>query len=223
MTEKDEILLCFDSGLLSAYSGQKVFYMQFLWDQIQRSLVKLRRSEVEQNLRYKQLVAYNIIKSKDSYLTYKRTEKGGESRLWEKYSLGVGGHINIDDRAQTTLFGPSKNGNMSFFSQAVWREIEEEIVVDSPYSLSKPELKRFINDDSDNVGQVHFGLVWVLEVRQPNGVKPPSELKDKKVIRGKKGLTELEFCDIKTLEAKRFYFETWSQLIIDSIAKGEFS
>jgi predicted NUDIX family phosphoesterase len=213
LNTQEEYVLCFESKLLSQYSGQKVFYTPFLWDRIQKSLVPLPRSKVEQDKRYKQLVAYDVIKSGNSYLTYKRTEKGEESRLWKKYSLGVGGHINYDDKKQSTLF------DSGFFVQAVQREIEEEIVIDPPYVLGKPSLKCFINDDSDDVGRVHFGLVWLSEIKYPKGVRSPSKAKG--IVRGKKGLAELKFCDIDALKASKSDFETWSQLIIDYLSRGK--
>jgi predicted NUDIX family phosphoesterase len=213
LSAQDELVLCFKAELISKYSKEKIFYLPSLWDEILRELVPLPRKAVEQNRDYKQLVAYSIIKSDNSYLTYKRTEKGGEDRLWEKYSLGVGGHINSGDSAQKTLF------NSSFFTQAVFREIAEEIILDPPYFLSTPsQPKAFINDDSDEVGKVHFGLIFMLEIKHPKEVKPPSKVAGKKVVRGKKGLGQLEFCDIETLKRNKEFFEKWSQLIIDSIS-----
>jgi predicted NUDIX family phosphoesterase len=217
LSAQEEQVLCFESKLLSKYSSQKVFYLPFLWDRILKSLVALPRKAIEQNKEYKQLVVYSVIKSNDSYLTYKRTEKGGEDRLWKKYSLGVGGHVNSGDNAQKTLF------NSSFFTQAAYREIDEEIIVDPPYLLSRPSHpKTFINDDSNDVGKVHFGLVFFLDIKHPSQVEPASKVKGKKVVKGKKGLAELEFCDIETLKVNKRYFEKWSQLIIDSISSGDF-
>lgn len=217
LSAQEELVLCFESKLLSKYSSETVFYSPFLWDQILKNLVPLPRKTVEQNKDYKQLVVYSVIKSNDSYLTYKRTEKSGEDRLWKKYSLGVGGHVNSGDGAQKTLF------NSSFFTQAARREIDEEIIVDPPYVLSKPSHpKAFINDDSDDVGKVHFGLVFLLEIKHPKQVEPAGRVKSRKVVRGKKGLSELEFCDIETLKSNKPYFEKWSQLIIESICSDNF-
>ena len=102
------------------------------------------------------------------------------------------------------------------------REIDEEIVLEPPYFLSKPGLKFFINDDSDEVGKVHFGLVWLYEIKYPVTVQPPSIAKKKKIVKGKKGLAELDFCDLITLNTNKQYFENWSQLIIDAISSGKF-
>ncbi len=155
--------------------------------------------------RYKQLVAYTLVKSGDSYLTYERTKKGGESRLWNKYSLGIGGHINIDDKAQSTLSTFVKHEGMTFFTQAVWRELREEIVIKSSHN---PKLICFINDDSDDVGKTHFGMVWLLEI---GNLRP---------IKGQKGLGNLSFCNINGLNENKLQFEHWSQLIIDYLSSG---
>ncbi len=62
-----------------------------------------------------------------------------------------------------------------------------------------------INDDSTEVGQVHFGVVHVLFCR-PEKVK-----KNEQVI------TQMEFVPIAELKAKREQMETWSQLCIDNL------
>ncbi|MCK5628428.1 hypothetical protein KAI12_03090 [Candidatus Bathyarchaeota archaeon] len=202
----EERILCFRKELLRAYSSQKFFLDSFLWDRILKSLVALPRSRVEQDYQYKQLVAYVVIKTDELYLTYRRTKKGGESRLWKSYSLGVGGHINLDDKEQLTLFGSNQNKGMDFFTKAIWRELREELTIPT-HTSGEPKLIGFVNDDSNDVGKVHFGLVWLLETN----ISYP--------LKGKKGLTELKFYDIESLKTKKPLFETWSQLVIDRISR----
>lgn len=205
----DEKLLCFKRELLSPYIGrdERVFWDPFLWARVMNNLVFMSRSQAEQDYQYKQLVAYTLIKSGELYLTYKRTQKGGENRLWNKYSIGIGGHINIDDKVQSTLSMFRKEKDMTFFTQTVWRELNEEIVINS--HAHEPRLKCFINDDSDDVGKMHFGMVWLLKVDEP------------KIQRGEKGLAKLEFCNLQALKENRTGFENWSQLMIDYLSSGK--
>lgn len=217
MTENEEQVLCFESKLLAGYLTQKIFFPPFIWDQIRANIVKIPKSQAEQNEEYKQLIAYGIIRLEKSILTYRRTTKGEENRLWNQYSIGVGGHINIYDQNQKQMTKVGKNNIPSnFFQTAVQREIDEEIVIEPPYYLGIPELKYFINDNSDAVGRVHFGLVWLFEMKYSKTTLPPIEVK-RKIVRGKKDLDEISFCDINYLKLHKEHFENWSQLIIEAI------
>lgn len=197
----DEQIVCFKREILSEYLNRSIAfrYDELLWHRILENLEVLLRFDAESDFRFKQLIVYTLIKSGDLYLTYKRTPKTGEKRLSEKYSLGIGGHVNIVDRSQLTY---DKRG---FILQALWREIKEEINIHSK-ALKEPEIICFINDDSDDVGKVHFGVTWLLEIKEPN-------------VSGKGsrgiGIGKLEFRDIFYLRAKKDYFERWSQLLID--------
>lgn len=147
---------------------------------------------------------YALIRSRDLYLTYRRTEKTREERLRQEYSIGIGGHVNIVDSSQLTLF--DYDCREGFLLQAVWREINEEIKIKSAV-LSEPQLICFINDDSNDVGKVHFGTVWLLEISEP-----------KVSVKGERGIGKIRFDDISHLQARKSHFETWSQLLIDFLA-----
>ena len=196
----DEQIICFKRKLISEHLPQsKVFYDETLWNHILNNLEILSRSKAETNYNYKQLVVYILIKAGNLYLTYKRTKQTKEKRLSQKYSIGIGGHVNIDDIKRLNLL----NLNQKFILQAVWREVKEEININSKI-MDEPELICFINDDSDDVGKVHFGVVWLLKIKEPNSTKG-DEL----------DLGELKFQDLPHLKRKKNYFERWSQLLID--------
>jgi len=67
-------------------------------------------------------------------------------------------HISITDPG---LFG-------STYEDGLKREINEEVIIDSPYTQRVVAL---LNDDSNDVGKVHFGVVHVLTLDKPL-VKP---------------------------------------------------
>jgi len=147
-----------------------------------------------------------LVRSDDLVLRYRRTSKTDEQRLKELSSIGIGGHVNVGDRSQFSLFQADSGFNMEFIRDAAWREIDEEISVDTKI-VREPELTCFINDDTNDVGQVHFGIVWQLDLAEP-AVS----------VKGTRGIGELEFVPLDRLVGDREGFETWSQLLIDWLA-----
>jgi predicted NUDIX family phosphoesterase len=153
------------------------------------------RAKAETDPQFKQIIPYVLITDGQSILHYVRGKKAGEQRLVAKGSLGIGGHINDEDH---TLFA----FGMQAFQDAVKREVCEELSVQGEFNARPVGL---INDDSTEVGQVHFGVIHVLRC-QPGQVK-----KNEQVI------TQMEFIRIEELKAKRDQMETWSQLCLDNL------
>ena len=114
----------------------------------------------------------------------------GEKRLRALRSIGVGGHINPGDSGADP------------YRQGLLREIQEEVILDSPY---KDTCIGLINDDSLPVGQVHLGIVHVFELEKPN------------VRRREKDLTDAGFAPIAELQRRKQEFETWSQFVLDAL------
>lgn len=203
----DEQLLCFSRDLLPDDLGEAaVFTDDTLWQHILDSIEIVPRSEAETDFTRKQLVVYVVVRSGDLILRYRRTSKTDEQRLKELGSIGIGGHVNTGDRDQFSLFETDPGFNFEFIRDAAWREIDEEISVDAKI-FREPELTCFINDDTNDVGKVHFGIVWRLDLAEP-AVS----------VKGTKGIGELEFVTIDRLREDRDRFETWSQLLIDWLA-----
>ncbi len=206
----DEQLLCFSRDLLPDGIGEaSVFTDDSLWQRILGNIEIVPRSEAETDYTRKQLVVYVLVRSGDRILRYRRTPKTDEQRLKELYSIGVGGHVNVGDRSQFSLFQTDPGFNIEFIRDAAWREIDEEISVDAKI-LREPELTCFINDDSNDVGRVHFGIVWQLDLSEP-AVS----------VKGTKGIGELEFVTLDRLIEDREQFETWSQLLIDHLTSAD--
>lgn len=200
--EEVEEILCFKKELLSGYLGTfQTFCDDALLQKILENLIILPRSEAEENFLFKQLIVYIIIKHPDSgmYLTYKRTPGIGEKKLRGKYSIGIGGHVNVSDEEQCSL--SSREDGLDLLLRAVWREINEEIDIKSS-AFGEPKLLCFINDDFNIVGMHHFGSVWLLEI---------GELR----VSPKKGVSKIEFVGLSDLKSKKRNFERWSQLLID--------
>lgn len=152
------------------------------------------RELAEESPQFKQLIAYAIFCHEGRILAYSRTSKGGESRLHDKMSLGIGGHINpvdgLADSLETYLAG-------------VEREIREEIVFSG---TARQSLYAVINDDSNEVGSVHLGIVHRFE------------LDNEDVLPNEKKLTDLAFRSLDELAGPLYgKLETWSAICVDAL------
>jgi predicted NUDIX family phosphoesterase len=120
-----------------------------------------RRGDMEHNPLYKQPIAYCIIANiaKKRFFVYQRgsDSKNVEARLADKWSWGLGGHIEQKDVAST---GTASGSNPLYDSML--REISEETnFIDG--KILDIQLLGYVNDDSDSVGKVHFGLLYLLK------------------------------------------------------------
>jgi len=159
----------------------------------------LERAQAERDSAFKQIIPYTLVTHGGEVLLLRRLARGGESRLHGKLSIGVGGHINPVDL-------PAGAGGADILDLGCRRELEEEIHIRSPYAL---EAVGAINDDSSDVGSVHFGLVNVARCETPE------------VAIRETDMLEGSFVSVAALaeqaRAERDRFETWSALIIDRI------
>jgi len=158
----------------------------------------LPRPQAEKDPTHKQLIPYVLMTCQGRYLTYVRGKRAGETRLVGNRSLGIGGHINPADDA-IPLFGSDFR---AAYRAAVEREVSEEVNVETAHT---DHVVALLNDDSNEVGQVHLGIVhcWVLEA--PN------------VTRREQMITQMEFMTPDELRAVRDQMETWSQLCLDGL------
>lgn len=147
------------------------------------------RSLMEENPSYKQIIPYLVFEHNNTYFLMQRRSTASEQRLKNKYSLGIGGHIRQEDLTSDTIIDWAQ------------REFHEEVTYQGNITTTPVGL---INDDSDAVGQVHLGFVFLLK-----GDSPLISIKDEH----KEGrLISLEDC--KTLYDN---LESWSKLVFDYI------
>lgn len=150
------------------------------------------REVAEDDPSHKQLIPYCLFKYEDKVLHYLRGKSGGEARLHAKGSIGVGGHINPIDES-------TESGEKTYRA-GVEREIEEELIISGEYS---DEMIGLINDDSNEVGQVHLGVVHLVE------------LTSDQISAREDCLLEAALTPISELRGEKFdSLETWSQLAL---------
>ena len=202
----EEQILCFKREILRTYPA-KTFYHEGLWHQILAHLQPEARSVAEHDYDTKQLVAYVLINHGETFLCYQRTPKTTETRLKTLYSIGIGGHVNVDDQIQPSLFGANDAAWKDFVLKAVRREVSEEVQIEWA-DAQEPRLICFVNDDSNDVGKVHFGVVFVVKLANPSVA-----------IRGERGIGKLSFRILPELISMRDTMETWSQLLVDFLSR----
>ncbi len=158
----------------------------------------LDRELAEDDPSHKQIIPYCVFVHQGRILHYTRGGSGGEARLHAKGSIGIGGHVNLSDT-------DAKDGHLgaSTYHAGVDREIREELAFDGDF---KHRVIGLINDDSNDVGKVHLGIVHLVEFTadEPN------------VRSNEDSITDLEFRSVEELSSDAFPLESWSQLTLDA-------
>jgi len=159
----------------------------------------MARPQAEKDPSHKQIIPYVIMACDGKYLSYVRGTRAGEARLVGNRSIGIGGHINPGD--DMPLF------NTDFYETylaAVEREVAEEVSVETTHT---DRIVALLNDDSNEVGSVHLGIVhyWVLN--------------EPKVSKREQMITRMDFKTLAELQKVRDTMETWSGLCVDGLEK----
>lgn len=158
-----------------------------------------QRAEVEHDESWLQIIPYVvIIDLSDRPWTYRRC--GGDGRLLDRRSVGVGGHVEEEDRRESLL---------ATVRAGMLREIEEELVTVPKQLAQTLEPLAWINEQDSAIGRVHLGLVFALPWGLLTAPKPQ---------RGEALIGE-GFCDPSQVVAERG-FEVWSLLAIQALKNG---
>jgi predicted NUDIX family phosphoesterase len=195
----EERVLCFERKLLEelgVFQGISLDVEKYLPVVTSSSnILYLNRSEAEQDRRYKQLIPYVLVVCNDKILRYRRGRAGQEARLHGLFSVGIGGHISEEDRG---LFS-SKVG----YQEGMRRELMEEIALETDEPKESPVA--LINDDSTEVGYVHFGVVHILRVSSEEVAGQGS------------GIVAPEFIPIAEAVKDPATYESWSRFSLEHL------
>jgi len=183
--------LSFPHGFVAAAEAPERF--EGWLDRIRGRGFFVERRHAERDSSLKQIIPYSVVRNgRGEVFLLRRSGSGEEKRLRDKISIGVGGHINPGDEAGDVV------------ADACRREIEEELLVSGPF---RAEPVGVINDESNDVGSVHFGLVHAVETGDAR-----VSVRETNLLRG-------EFVSREALleewRASRPRFESWSDLIIE--------
>ncbi len=143
------------------------------------------RPSMEVDPAFKQVIPYLVLRDGPRWFLMQRTRGGADRRLHDRWSIGVGGHLNPGD--------VDVHGGLA-------REWREELVADF-----EPDYRfvGLLNDDTTEVGQVHLGVVFVADA----GGRPVAVRETDKLSGG--------FAPAGSVRAVRDRLETWSQLVFD--------
>lgn len=162
-----------------------------LVDIILSNHVFLPRPEAEQDPTHKQVIPYVVLTRGDEVFVTRRLKKGGEARLHGLLSIGVGGHISHEADGD----GPD------VLRRGMERELAEEVEIEHMGALMP---RGIINDDTQEVGRVHLGLLFTLEVAGEVTVREKEKLDG--------------FWKLRTeLPALKDQMETWSQFAVEAL------
>jgi predicted NUDIX family phosphoesterase len=144
-------------------------------------------AEIDRTL--KQIIPYLVLRDGRRIFLMKRSRAGGDARLHDRYTIGVGGHLNPGDR---DVLGGLR------------REWNEELEADF---LPEFEFVGLLNDDSVDVGVHHLGIVYLADAAGRSvGVRETNKLSG-------------SFEELAVVRGVYQSMETWSQLVLDAIAE----
>ena len=175
----------------SAWLGIRPAGERELADLIRRRGEYRPRSAMEADPTWKQVIPYPILRDGPRWFLMRRTRAGGDERLHDRYSIGVGGHVN-----------PVDGGLDGDLTQALEREWTEELDVDF---VPVFRFLGLLNDDTTPVGEVHLGLVY-----EGDAAGRPVAIRETEKLSG-------GFVETAEVAAVADRLETWSRLAFEFI------
>ena len=147
------------------------------------------RPDMELDRTWKQVIPYLVLRDGERYFLMRRTKAGTDARLHDRWSIGVGGHLNPGD---VDLAGGLR------------REWHEELRADFEPEF---ELIGLLNDDTTDVGSVHLGAVYVADA---GGL--PVAIRETEKLSG-------TFASPHEVAEVVHRMETWSALVFDHLQR----
>jgi predicted NUDIX family phosphoesterase len=145
------------------------------------------RAAMEVDPSFKQIIPYLVLRDRERYFLMRRTRAGGDARLHDRWSIGVGGHVEAVDDG---------------LAGGLRREWHEELVARfeptfTPYAL--------LNDDTTDVGAVHLGVVVLADADgRPVSVRETTKLSG-------------AFATPAEVAAGVDHLESWSRIVFEAL------
>jgi predicted NUDIX family phosphoesterase len=180
-------------GPFAGFTGDVDRYLPSILDPAHLSY--LPRSLAEDDPTHKQLIPYVVLRCQDQVFCYARGRAGGESRLHDRLSLGVGGHICREDGDR----------GLVAYETGFARELAEEVHIDA---ASTSRVAGLLYDPTTPVGRVHVGVVHLFELTSPTvrAVDP--------------SLADGRFWTLAEIRSASGRLENWSALVLDHLLSG---
>ncbi len=161
----------------------------------------LRRGDAEEDPTHKQPIGYTFVVNPQEKLlfVYERSSRDqdyDEKRLQGKLAFGVGGHIEPIDGTKNPVY------------DGVVREaLEEEVTING--DIWGIHQFGYINDDRDDVGKVHFGVVYLVLTNATEVTPKDAEMRYGRLV----SVDELE----RVVESSDAELEGWSEIALPVI------
>lgn len=160
--------------------------------------VSKRRGDLEEDSNYKQIIPYLVIKNQDKIFYYVRSNTA-DTRLVNKVSIGVGGHVDIEDTEMAE----------KAIDSTLEREAKEEL--GEKVNIIDIEPLGFIYTEQSEVDTVHLGLLFTAKISDPSLIEVNKEMAENGFVTAE----ELE----KIIESEKYTTENWSKIAWEAICK----
>ena len=152
------------------------------------------RDEVEEDPYWRQIIPYAVVTRQDRILLVERLRAGTETRLHDRLSIGLGGHIN-----------PSNHPNArDLFEGGLIRELQEELYIGAYCS----KVLGLIHSSEGSVSLVHTGLLYRVHTFEDVRVRETEKLGGQLV-------------EWNTVRKQQKRLEGWSRLAFDFLNRTE--
>lgn len=197
------VTLFHELGYFQGFSAEASKYLPELFSSNQFCFMPRKKAEHDPN--WKQLIPYMLCRYTDpagqmSFFRYTRGKGMGEGRLHLKHSVGVGGHISLNDDLENDML--SEKNKLNIYRQGMMRELNEEVTISCSWTQT---VVGMINDDETDVGKVHLGIVHILDLEAP-ALKPHET-----------DLIDSGFYPVEELLKEPESYETWSSITLKAL------
>ncbi len=176
----------------------------------------------EEDTNFVQPIPYIVVRDGEKILSYIRGGDGGESRLHNLVSVGIGGHVDASD----AIFNDDGMIDLrKTLSVSAVREICEELGIELPDDVLEqhPDLlawTHIIQSQAKPVDSVHIGLVCEIDLKILRGFAP--EFNFETAIENAEYLTPAELVERDARAGEdRFEMETWTGLVANQMLELE--
>jgi predicted NUDIX family phosphoesterase len=135
-----------------------------------------------------------IIQQKERFYLLRRLNKQMETRLHDRLSLGIGGHINPVEE---------QNEVFPIIEAGMYRELNEEVSIEKIVDL---KCVGILNDTSGGVSDYHLGVVYLLQAEGDVYVRETEKM-------------EGTWAMLPELESAFQQLETWSQIVVEKLLR----
>lgn len=175
---------------LDGWHGIRAVGVEDVLAAVERGAVPHPRSLAEGDPSHKQIIPYLVLRDGPRYFLMRRTRAGRDTRLHDRWSIGIGGHLGVDD------------GGIDGGLRREWTEELDAAFMPDPAPVG------VLNDDTTDVGAVHLGIVFTADAGgRPVRVRETDKL-------------EGEFVDAAAVRAVYDRLESWSAMVFDHLEGG---